>query len=447
MPHVRTSVLAAVVALAFLPEARAQRASYPAEEFTARREKLCAAVGDGLLLMFAASGPAPGNRFRQDNDFYYLTGNEDAGAALVMTGKPCRAHLFLPAQNEAQVRVEGPSWLQRPETAKARGFESFSPLSDLEEFLARRRSSGTQPLHVRLSERDEVDGGRRDTAIHLARRHAASFGGQPSEDAWRVKTLRERYPFYELRDVSPLIDALRVVKSAREIEVLRRNGRLSAEGVRRAIEATAPGAWEYQLEAEAAYVFFRGGAEGNGYPAIVGSGPNGNVWHYNRNERQMKDGELVVMDYGASLGYLTMDITRTWPVSGRFDELQLRAYRCALEAQKAIIAAMRPGATRAQTREIARAIYEKWGFGDQRPASAGHFVGLAVHDVGDAEAPFVPGMVIAVEPIIEIKEKQLHVRIEDTVLVTEGEPEILSVGVPKEVDELLASVGRSRKGR
>jgi Xaa-Pro aminopeptidase len=440
-------VVAAAVVLFLAPAVRAQRASYPPEEFTARREKLCAAVGDGTVLMFAASGPAPGVRFRQDNDFYYLTGNEDAGAALVMTTRPCRAFLFLPAQNEAQVRFDGASWLQRPGTAKQLGFESLSPLTELEEFLARRRTSSTQALHVRLSERDEVDGGRRDTAIHLARRQSASFGGQPSEDAWRVKTLRERYPHYELRDVSPLIDALRVVKSPREIEVLRRNGRLSAEGIRRAIEATAPGAWEYELEAAAAHVFLRGGAEGNAYPAIVGSGPNGNVWHYNRNERQMRDGELVVMDYGASLGYLTMDITRTWPVSGRFDELQARAYRCALETQKAIIAAMRPGATREDTRKIAKAIYEKWGFGDQRPASAGHFVGLAVHDVGDPEAPFAPGMVIAVEPIVEIVDKQLHVRVEDTVLVTDGEPEILSVGVPKEVDELLALVGRARKAR
>jgi Xaa-Pro aminopeptidase len=137
-----------------------------------------------------------------------------------------------------------------------------------------------------------------------------------------------------------------------------------------------------------------------------------------------------------------MDITRTWPVSGKFTELQLRAYRCALEAQQAIIAAMRPGRTRDDTRKVAEAIYKKWGFAEQRPASAGHFVGLAVHDVGDRELPFAPGMVIAVEPIIEIREKQLHVRIEDTVLVTDAEPEVLSAGVPKEVDEVLALVGR-----
>lgn len=438
-----TLPLAALLSLPAAPAA-AQRPSYPPEEFVARREKLCQSLGDGLVLMLAASMPTPNARFRQDNDFFYLTGNEDVNAALVMSTKPCQAFLFLPSQNEAQLRVDGPNWLQdEAASAKKWGFEKLYPLPYLEEFLARRRRSGGQPLWLRLSERDEVDGGRRDTAIHLARRQSSALGGQPSEDAWRIALLRERYPFYAFQDVAPALDALRMIKSPREIEVLRRNGRLSAEAVRRAIEATRTGRYEYELEAEATYWMVRGGAESAGYPAIVGSGPNVNIWHYDKNERRLEAGELVVMDYGASLAYLTVDITRTWPVSGRFDALQRRAYEAALEAQKAIIAAMRPGATRAQTREIGRAVFDKWGFKEQSAPSAGHFVGLAVHDVGDPELPFQPGMVIAVEPIVEIKDKQLHVRIEDTVLVTAGEPELLSVGVPKEVEELLAIVGKT----
>jgi Xaa-Pro aminopeptidase len=438
-------VLAAVLLATLLAgEAGAQRPQYAPEEFVARRQKLCGALGEGLALLFGASMPATNARFRQDNDFYYLTGNEDVGAVLVMSAKPCQAFLFLPTQNEAQIRVEGPGWLaDETGNAKRWGFDRLYPLPYLEEFLARRRRVGSQPLWLRLSERDEVDGGRRDTALHVARRQSSSFGGQPTEDAWRIALLRQRYPAYEIKDVTPHLDALRVIKSPREIEVLRRNGKLSAEAVRRAIEATRAGRYEYELEAEATYWLLRGGAESGAYPAIVGSGANVNVWHYDRNERQLQDGELVVMDYGASLAYLTMDITRTWPVSGKLDELQRRAYEAALEAQKAIIAAMRPGATRAQTREIGRAIFDKRGFKEQSAPSAGHFVGLAVHDVGDAEAPFAPGMVIAVEPIVEIRDKRLHVRIEDTVLVTDGDPEILSAAVPKEIDELLALVGRA----
>ena len=236
---------------------------------------------------------------------------------------------------------------------------------------------------------------------------------------------------------------MRTIKSAREIEILRENGRISAEAIRRAILATRENGFEYEIEAEATYWMFRHGIQGNSFPPIVGSGPNVNVWHYQENGRQYKDGDLVVMDYGGALDYLGVDITRTWPVSGAFDDLQLGAYRCALEAQKAIIAAMKPGATRRETAEIGRAIYQKHGF--PGGASAGHYVGMSVHDVGDGSLPFRPGMVIAVEPIVEDASKQLHVRIEDTVLITEAGPEILTSGVPKEADEVLALVQQARK--
>lgn len=441
----RTRALSVAMLLSTASSALAQRATYPPEEFVARRTKLMAALPQGsVALMFAATMPQPGLRFRQDNDFFYLTGNEDLSGILYLDVPRNEAFLFLPKQPPRQIEVDGPNWLEDKDAAKTHGFAAIHPLPYLEEFLARRRNAGPQTLHVRLSERDEVDMSRGDKALHTGRRMSSSFGTQPTEDAWRIEELRRRYPHFDLRDISPTMDGLRVIKTPREIEILRRNGKVSAEGIKRAIALTKPGRYEYELEAEARYVFAKGGAEMDAYPAIVGSGPNVNTWHYNRNDRALENGDLIVMDYGASLGYQTMDITRTWPVSGKFDELQERAYRADLEAQKAIIAAMRPGATRAQTREIGRKIFEKWGFGDQRPGSAGHFVGLSVHDVGDPNEPFRPGMVIAVEPIIEIKEKRIHIRIEDTVLITEGEPEILSKDVPKEIEELLALIPKGK---
>jgi Xaa-Pro aminopeptidase len=441
------ALLVACVALVPGPGVRAERLGYPPEEFAARRVSLSKALGEGTVLLFASTMPSNGIRFRQDNDFYYFTGNEDLNGVLLLDAATGEAHLFLPPQSEAEIRSDGRNWLGQTDAAARWKFTSVQPLALLNEVLARRRGSGgPQVLWLRLSERDEVDDSRANKAVSLARRHNNPFGAQPSEDAWRIETMRSRYPYYELRDVTPRIDALRVIKSPREIEVLKLNGRLSAEAIRRAIEITRPGRFEYELEAEATYHLFRNGVQGNGYPAIVGTGPNVNIWHYQENGRQMQAGDLVVMDYGGSLDYQVVDITRTWPVSGRFDDLQLRAYQCALETQKAIIAAMRPGATRQQTREISQGIYKKWGFGDQRPASAGHFVGMSVHDVGNYAEPFRAGMVIAVEPIIEFVDKQLHVRIEDTVLVTEGEPLILSAAVPKEVDELLALM-RQAPGR
>jgi Xaa-Pro aminopeptidase len=432
-------LVVAILALVPALGVRAERLGYPPEEFVARRAALAKALGEGTLLLFASTMPVNGSRFRQDNDFYYFTGSEDLNAVLLMDAATGEAQLFLPTQSESEIRADGRNWLGQPDVAQQQGFTSVQPLPMLNEVLARRRGSGgPQRLWLRLSERDEVDDSRGNKATSLARRYNNPFGAQPSEDAWRVETIRSRHPYYELRDVTPHVDALRVIKTPREIEILKANGRISAEAIRRAIEATRPGRFEYELEAEATYHLLRNGVQGNGYPAIVGTGPNVNIWHYQDNGRRMEAGDLVVMDYGGSLDYQVIDITRTWPVSGRFDELQLRAYQCALETQKAIIAAMRPGATREQTREISRAIYKKWGFDDQRPSSAGHFVGMSVHDVGNYAEPFRAGMVIAVEPIIEIPAKQLHVRIEDTVLITDGDPVILSAAVAKEVDEVLA---------
>jgi Xaa-Pro aminopeptidase len=417
----------------------AQRLGFPAEEFTARRQALSKALGSGTVLLAGRTLALNGIRFRQDNDFFYLTGNEDLNAVLVLDAPSGDSWLFLPPQNASEIRSDGKNWLTLGDQATPRGFTAIQPITELSEFLARRRAGGAgRPVYTRLSERDEVDDSRGEQAVGLARRMSNPLGARPSDDAWRVEMLRQHFPAVELKDVTPAIDQLRVIKSPREIEILKLNGRLSAEAIRKAIEITRPGRFEYELEAEATYHLFRNGVQGNGYPAIVGTGSNVNVWHYQDNGRQMKAGDLVVMDYGGSLDYQVVDITRTWPVSGRFDELQLRAYQCALETQKAIIAAMRPGATRAETREISKRIYEKWGFADQRPAQAGHFVGMSVHDVGDYAAPFRPGMVIAVEPIIEIADKQLHIRIEDTVLITDGEPLILSAAVPKEVEEVLA---------
>lgn len=428
-------------------EAEGQRISYPAEEFSQRREALCESVGnEGQIVLFGKTMVPEGIRFRQDNDFFYFSGNEDLNAILHLDARTCDATLFLPTQTEREASRDGWNILYQEGAAEAHGLAAIHPLSYFHEFLSRLRRTGPQTLYVRLSERTEVDQSRTDVAIFTARRMANPYGAYPSADAWRVQQLRDRFPYYDLRDITPHIDPLRMIKSEREAQALRRNGRVSAEAHIRAMEVTRVGGWEYEIEAEATHVMLREGAEGAGYPAIVGSGPNGNVWHYQANERQLEDGDLIVMDYGASMGYLTMDITRTWPVSGRFTELQERAYRCVLEAEKAIIAAMKPGVTREETLAIAQEIFERWGFPNQYPGGAGHYVGMSVHDVGEDEGPLRPGMVIAVEPIIDIPEEELHIRIEDTVLITEEGAEILSAHVPKEVEDVLALVGRRASG-
>jgi Xaa-Pro aminopeptidase len=433
------AIVVAVVIASALP--RAERMGYPPEEFAARRQQLAKVLQRGTLVMFGGTSPVPGVRFRQDNDFYYLTGNESLNAVLVMDLPSGASHLFLPKLSATEIRYEGGNWLEETEAAKKYGFASIQPLTGLHEFLARRRSvPGTEQLWTRLSERDVVDRSRLDTAIGTARRLSNPFAQHPTEDAARAAGLRGQFPYYEMKDVSPLLDRLRMIKSPREIEILRYNGRISAEALRRATLATAPDKYEYELEAEATYWMLKHGFQGAAYPAIVGSGPMGNQWHYEANGRQMKTGELVVMDYAGSLDYLTMDITRTWPVSGRFTEQQLKAYECVLEAQKAIIAAIKPGVERSVVQKIAQDIFKKHGF-DPRYAYVGHYVGMSVHDVGDWNLPFEAGMVMAIEPIIDMP--GLHVRIEDSVLVTPTGAEVLSSAVPKEAEEVMALLRQS----
>jgi Xaa-Pro aminopeptidase len=432
-----------VAAAGFTIGLRAERLGYPPAEFAARRQALAKALGKGTIILFGRTEPQAGIRFRQDNDFYYFTGNEDLNAALVIDAASGAATLYLPPQTAREIRALGKNWLSDPELGRPWGFESIRPLGELPAVLARVAGMAEPLLWLRLQAGDESDINRSEHATDLSRRLVNVGGTFLSEDASRVAYFRSHFPALQISDLTPVIDRLRTIKSAREIEVLRANGRISAEAIRRAILATRQNGFEYEIEAEATYWMYRNGVQGNSYAPIVGSGPNVNVWHYAANGRQYKDGDLVVMDYGGALDYLGMDITRTWPVSGQFTPDQLKAYQCALEAEKTIIAAMTVGATRAQTREIGEAIYKKYGF--PGGASAGHYVGMSVHDVGDGSLPFQPGMVIAVEPIVEDASKQLHVRIEDTVLITERGPEILTPGVPKEADEVLALVREALK--
>ena len=445
MPQRAAAVVLLVLAIfgfVWTSAPRAERMGYPAEEFATRRARLAKALQRGTLVMFGAADASPGIRFRQDNDFFYLTGNEALNAALVMDAATGESHLFMPKLSATEIRYEGGNWLDEPDAARTHGFTTIQPLQAMHEFLARRRSvPGSDTLWTRLSERDTVNHGRSDEAINTARRLTNPFAQHPTEDALRVAALRETFPYYMMQDVVPHLDRLRVIKTPREIEILRYNGRISAEAIQRAIHATAPGRFEYELEAEATHWMLKHGIQGAAYPAIVASGPMGNRWHYEDSGRRLNPGELIVMDYGGSLDYLTIDITRTWPVSGQFTDAQLKAYQTTLEAQKAIIAAIRPGVTRDVVRKIGEDIMRKNRF-DPRYAYVGHYVGMSVHDVGDWNAPFAVGMVMAIEPIIDIPDQQMHIRVEDTILVTPNGAEILSTGLPKEVDALLALMKR-----
>jgi Xaa-Pro aminopeptidase len=414
------------------------------QEFARRRSELLKQVKQGYVVLFAKTGLPEANHYREDNDFYYFTGIQDPGAVLVMDASTGKSTIAEPEQPGRTRQVYGPNLLSLPTEEREKLFSGgVVSVTLLDRFLANNLGREID-LWLRLSFPDKADEARPEVGGNYGEEYAHPYGQRLPGDRGIFQKLAERYPAAHQRDVTPFIDAMRNIKTPQEIAILRRNGKLSAEGVRRAMAKAHPGIYEYEIEAEADYWFRKNGAQGWAYPAIVGSGNNINTWHYFSDREQIPANGLVVFDFAADLDHMAMDITRTFNVSGKFTPEQAKWYAVDLEAQKACIALLRPGHTYEEASNAAKAVYEKAGIASQWPATwsfPGHFVGLATHDVLMPKGPIKPGQVVTVEPIVEFPDQHLHFRVEDTVLITEGQPEILSSAVPKEMADVEKLVG------
>jgi Xaa-Pro aminopeptidase len=228
---------------------------------------------------------------------------------------------------------------------------------------------------------------------------------------------------------------------------------ISALGHLAAMRAARPGMTEYEIEAAFESEVRRQGADRLGYPSIVGSGINGTTLHYDVSRRRTADGDMVVIDAAAEYGQYTADITRSWPVNGKFTPRQKEIYDLVLGSQQAAIDAVRPGMTMDSLQRIARD-YMKANSGKLCVESScdqyfihglGHWIGMDVHDVGDYTTPLAPGMVFTIEPGIYIPEEGFGVRIEDDILVTDTGHEVLSAGAPRTTEEIEKVMREARK--
>lgn len=436
--HITSAIYFFVLTLLLNPSLSfGQRTGYSKEEFMRRRATLMERAGDGLIVLFGETMPLPGAHFHQGNDFYYLTGVEDPGAALILVPGTKESYLFLPQQTPREELMGGANLLKDSKAKEKTGFTEIYQVSFFDEYIGRNLSRTGMLLHLRLSPADTIDNARSETLIFTARQARLHYNDQISIDNHRILKLKERFPAAEVKDITPFIDAMRVIKSPEEIEVMRRNGRISAAGVQQAMLATRPGGYEYEIEAAAMHVVLKNGATGAAYPPIVGSGPNTCILHYEKNERRVEDGELVLMDFGGLLDYMCMDISRTWPASGKFTKEQREVYEIALEIQKACIEAYRPGATNEDAQKHVAEVMKKKGLDPRgQRGGFGHYVGLCTHDVGPRMEKLQEGMVFAIEPGFYYPEKNIGVRIEDTVLITKDGCEVLTKDVPKEIDEV-----------
>jgi Xaa-Pro aminopeptidase len=447
---------------------------FPPEEFVARRAPLYDAIGkDGLAVLQGASSPPGYTRFRQSNEFYYLTGVESPHAYLLLDGGSRRATLYLPHRNPAREASEG-KLLSAEDTdlvKRLTGLEDVQPAEMLLEELARRGRAGASSRLFTPLRPAEGASMSRDLALRRVADSGNDAGdGETSREGRFVRLLRERFPWLEVRDLTPTLDAARLIKSPREIVLIKRATRLACLALQEAMRSTVPGLFEHELDGLAKFVFFRNGAQGEAYYSLIASGPNAVYPHYNAGKRRMKDGELLLMDFAPDVGYYMSDITRMWPVNGRFSAWQRELYGFYLACYRAILKAIRPGATAGAIMKEAAGEMEKVLAGSRfsKPAyeaaardfvnryreaaqsrpRLGHWVGMATHDVGDDSGPLRPGMVFTIEPALRVPEEQVYIRLEDLVIVTDRGTELPSEGLPMDmaaIEKVMAEEGLLQK--
>ncbi len=416
--------------------AQVVQAISPIEEYRERRQAYLERVKSGVSVIFNASDEEL-SLFRTAKDFYYLTGFCEPGAILVLSPQnPLHKEtLFLRPRDPTQEKWTGPKADVTPEMAKRLGVERV---------VSRERF---QSELTKLMEGE----GKLYTIFPPGRKEE-----WPSPESSMVTRVRQLFPFSEILDASPHIAHLRMKKSASELELLRRAIAITLEGQKDAAGEISPDRFEYQVQAALEYQFRRLGSNSPAFPSIVGSGINSTTLHYESNSKKMMDGELVVVDVGAEFGEYAADITRTYPVSGKFSPRQREIYNIVLEAQDAALKEVRPGASISRFGAIHKAAFDYINIhgkdlkgqplGQYFIHGTSHHLGLDVHDAVDENSrPLEQGMVITVEPGIYISEENLGVRIEDDVLVTEAGYELLSRDLPRGAEEIERFMAESRK--
>lgn len=414
----------------------------PTSDYHARREKLAAKLNGGVALLFAP--PESGDEiygYRPDNNFYYLTGWPEPGAALLIAGaqeakdntpaRPYTEILFLPSRNYSQEKWMGPKLgPENPDAAKLTGFDRVASLDDLRNEIVKLFPSHSIKVYT------DVPG-----------------PGEKSNSTQPLAWLENANAFpigtsYE--DIRPLVDSLRLIKDDGEIALIRKATNASIAAQFAAIRAIRPGVNEREIASLLEYEWGKRGCERVSYAPIVGSGINSTILHYSDDDHTIKNGDIVVMDAAGEYSMYATDITRTVPANGKFTPRQREIYDIVFGAQKAAIAAFVSGKSHLQRHQpdsMGDAAYDYINthgkdlhgepLGKYFIHGLGHYVGLYVHDVGEYSVPLSPGMVFTIEPGIYIPEEKLGVRIEDMFYVDkDGKLIRLTESLPQEPDQI-----------
>jgi Xaa-Pro aminopeptidase len=410
-----------------------------ASDYHARREALAKKAGGLVVLLAPLEPPDSVYGFRQENNFYYLSGSTVPGAALLIAPAveaqgdiPARAYtevLFLPPRNTRAEKYTGPQLgADSSDAAKVTGFDRVAEMSKVPEEVAKVLSTGGRPtIYTDVSSQ-----------------------GEATTSTQGLDFLKRTNTFVFFQDVKPMLSSQRTVKDAGEIALLRKAVDASAAAHIAAMKAVKPNLTEYEISGLMQYEWTRRGCERPSYAPIVGSGHSSTVLHYSEDTNTMKSGDVVVIDAGCEYSMYAADITRTLPISGHFTARQREIYDIVLGAQQAAIDSFQSGKSFLggpgdNTLDKVAREYIKTHGKDLHGESldkyfihgVGHYLGLHVHDPGDYKIPLGPGMMFTIEPGIYIPEENIGVRIEDDFLVDQdGKLIKLSAAVPSKTDDV-----------
>ncbi|HEX2458062.1 MAG TPA: aminopeptidase P N-terminal domain-containing protein [Vicinamibacterales bacterium] len=458
--------------------------SLPKHEFAERRAKLMEKIGDGVAIIQGTAETGNALKFRQNNQFYYLTGVEVPRAILLVDGKTRRSTLFLPPRDERKERSEGPVLTPGPEAAQLTGMDAVDVRDGFEAAL---KQAAASPRAAYLPFRPEVLGGASvsDPRGRWAASAADPWDGGKSREAIFLEKVKAAAPALDVKDLDPIIDALRFIKSAREVALIRESTRIAGLTMMEAMRSARPGMYEYEIEAIGDYIFKVHNSQGAAYFALVAAGKNSSYPHYHSAQTQTKDGDLVLFDYAPDYKYYASDVTREFPINGRFSADQRELYGIYVKLYKALMTSIKPNVpvrdilkdvvarmdaamashtfTNPKYKEAAARFVDGYRRRIDPPAPApgaparpgggggslGHTVGMEVHDVNTPHGDvLVPGMIFTIEPALTIPEDRVYIRLEDVILVTDTGYENLSAFVPIEMDaieKLMAEPGMFEK--
>jgi len=441
---------------------------FPPAEFAARRARIMETIGAGVAIVQGTTERPGEQAFRQNNQFFYLCGVVEPRAILVIDGRTKQSTVFMQPRNERrEQRMLGPGLYPGPEAAAVTGLDAVRVREEFADVLASVAAEG-RPIYTPF--RPEVLGEASSgdpTAMWRASK-ADPWDGRVSREEAFVATLKAAAPQSEVRDLDPLIDSLRLIKSPREIAVIREATRISGLAIMEAMRDARPGMYEYELQADAEFVFKKLGAYGPSYFALIATGTNTYFTHYHKNTAVLKDGDLVQIDYGPDYKYYQGDVTRVFPANGKFTPRQREHYGIALQLYRALLTSIKPRVTPQEiikeavvkmdaamasfpfkdaTIKAAAAAYVE-RYRASTATGLGHGVGMEVHDVRGPNPPATlePGMVFTIEPALLIEDERLGVRLEDMLVVTETGVENLSAFVPIDIpaiEALMAQKGLS----